>query len=373
MAVTFFFDNNKPVTKEALEKLEKEGKLEEFLSTDESLPRVIDKSVDEDVTPFSEIGINKPICIEILYAYSGELIKKGWRKKRNDILLTTSVKTIATHDKAAKAINLIKKDVKSKSYFSLSADDDGASIVYYNNALDVEKFIVTFELIADNFNNKIFGKIRDMMSGVGNLPVFAAAKSVLMAGSAISNMFDGVGDKLFETPPFMEDDLTIVFNRGGLKNSTPRFFILYNDEHKDQFTEYKIGYEIDHLNDTKTPALIHHSTGKKYKGSAPFILCSIDGRESMEYQDFVPRMASAALLEQFYGSHEGEDGRGGVEIMQQAAGFFNDFTYHNKAKKLEEEIDGMDGSEDNYETKVELLAAYKNNIVSDQFKLEEEE
>jgi len=111
--------------------------------------------------------------------------------------------------------------------------------------------------------------------------------------------------------------------------------------------------------------------GEEYRGDAPYAIVSLDGRKRDDLQSFAPTVASAAILEKFYG---GEDTGGQViGALETAMELYSDFTYHQKAQRLKEQLEALDPESESFEkdqARLEkLFSAYAGNIRQELFKV----
>lgn len=314
---------------------------------------------------YTQIGINKPLSVEILCAYSGDAPQKFLGGKK-DIMVVSGVKAYNTYGAAPKAINHIKKKVSDYNYITMGAFDDGSPIVYYSPAVDVSTTFCSFHLVADTFGEETFGFISNLFSSAAGLPIFAPAAPFLLAGSVISGMLGNIGKTLFESKPFMTEDEIFRFDTPGQEISSAKQMVVCNETDKNELKEYRPGL-INDGDDTKKPALVSRKHGKAYKGNAPYILINVDGKARPELDAFAPKIATAAILEKYYGLID--KGSQVVDILESAMNLYNDFHFHQRAVSLETEISKMKKNSNDYKRASQILEAYKKNIKTDQFKI----
>jgi len=225
-----------------------------------------------NIPDYTQIGINKPLSIEILCAYSGDAPQKFLGGKK-DIMIVSGVKAYNTYGAAPKAINMIKKKVADNKYLHMGAFDEGSPIVYYSPAVDVSTTFCSFHLVADTFNEETFGIVSNLFSSAGGLPIFAPAAPFLLAGSVISGMIGNIGKAIFESKPFMTEDEVFRFDTPGQEVAVAKQMLVCNDQNKKELKGYRPGL-IDDGDGTKKPSLVSRNDGKPYKGDAPYILIS---------------------------------------------------------------------------------------------------
>ncbi|XLS29871.1 hypothetical protein ACJD0Z_03375 [Flavobacteriaceae bacterium M23B6Z8] len=318
---------------------------------------------DFDKPEFKKIGIGKPLSIEILTIYSGDAPNRFLGKK--DLLVTSGVKSIITYEEAPKAVNQIFKKINDNTYYEPSASNIGCPLVYYTPALDMGTILCSFSLVADTFNEETFDKISSLLTKAGGIPVFAPTSTILLAGSIISGMISKLGKALFESKPFFKGDIDIRLDTPDHPITKSDHIAIIDSRHEDEFENYtpksiKVGGNTQ-------IRLVNIITNKFYDGNAPYILVSIDGREKDEFKSFNPTIASASILEKFYGTDfQGQT----IEVIQEAMGLYNDLEYRKKATSLEKKLETItDKSSEEYTKMKALLDAYQKNIENDLLKL----
>lgn len=306
------------------------------------------------------IGIGKPMCMEILCLYTGDA---PGRKK--DLLVVSGVRAASTHDEAPRAINQLVKKIEDNQYIQPSAFAQGSPIIYYATAVDVNTVLCSVEMIVESFPDHIFDNISGLLKKAAGIPLFFTKSMYLLAGSDIINMAKELGKALFESQPFMKSNIPLYFDSPDMPVANARLALIHNENEAHLLKEYTPG--LINTGGTVRRALVHKDTKQEYRGKAPYILLSIDGRNrDHELSKFTPRAATASILEKFYGSNVEKKS---IEIIETAMLLYNDLNYFNKAKKLEEDLKKLIPNSTEYKKAKELLAAYKANIQNEQFKL----
>ena len=108
--------------------------------------------------------------------------------------------------------------------------------------------------------------------------------------------------------------------------------------------------------------------GERYHGPAPCVLIGIDGREESQLVDFVPHVASVALLEKFY--PKSEDGPAPmIDQLQVAVTLLNDFNSQQRAQKIQKRLAEIPADDPARAELTQLLAAYQGNIQTEEFRV----
>ena len=316
---------------------------------------------------FEPIGIGKPIGIEILTVYTGDAPSTAIFGGKPDLLVTSAVKSVQTFDAAPRAINQIVQKINDNAYIVPSAVKEGAPIVYYSSSLVNTTTLCTFELVAETFQKKIFERISGLFSVAAGLPIFAPASAYLLAGSFLIKILADIGKALVESNPFLSADMNLKFDTPGFEASIARRAYLYNERDRGEFANYIAVVKNIDSGGKQMAVLVHKDSGKEYKGNAPYIIVNIDGRERPELKDFTSKLASAALLERFYGT---TDVAGKVvEAIDSAMKLYNDFTFQKKAEEIKKTLKSYSIDSDMYKKAKELFDAYNKNISNDLFKI----
>lgn len=312
-------------------------------------------------TDFRPIGIGKPLSVRIYTIYAGDLPPKNRPGRTRDVMVVSGVKAAQTFDATPRAINLIQDQVRDKAMLQFGAFQDGSPIVYYTPSLTDDETACSFELVPDTFPNGVVDRIASLFQRAGGLPVFAPASTYLLAGSTLVKMFGAFGAKYLERSPTLIDTLTLRFQVGGFPSFAAGVYALFNDGDRAEFAGYR-----PELVDSGTMALVN--AGMEYAGPAPYILIGVDGREEPQLVDFIPHVASAALLEKFYPTSE--DGAAVlIDQLEVAATLLNDFNYRVRAQNMQKRLAEMPEDDPGRAEFTELLAAYQRNITTDEFKV----
>lgn len=338
--------------------------------------------------PFEPIGIGKPLSLEILGYYTGELPPSFGKRS---MLVGSAVKAIEAYDAQARAVNQIVKEVRDREYKRPSAEADGSPIVLYTPALVPDTTSIDLTLSVDRFQEEWFGYLAALLKTAGGLPVFfvpgpggAIASTALLAGSIAVDKAGELGKVLFNSKTILEGSLELRFDTPGFEAVMPRTVYVYNSTDKSELEGYKPslvdgGSPLQHM-------VMRNDAGEEYTGRAPYIILSLDGRRRDNLADFKARAATSAILEQYVGSQD--VGGQVLAILEEAMSLLNDSTFREKAlatqarlNVVNAEIEEMERHQVNQEdykyvkftkerTNLEArLAAYIGNINNPNFQL----
>ncbi len=153
-----------------------------------------------DALPFVPIGMNKPLTLEFVTAYTGDAPGRSFFDKiagrsKPDLLIVSGAKTPDTSGAALRAINQVVKDIEDNKHYRPGAFNEGSSIIYHSPAITDKTTYISLEMVVDSFTGDLFTLFESLFSKAAGLPVFAPAAAYLVAGTTVAK----IGKKLFET------------------------------------------------------------------------------------------------------------------------------------------------------------------------------
>ncbi len=310
-------------------------------------------------TEFFPVGPGKPLTVMIRNVYTGRY-PKGAFGGAKDMLVVSAMKGIEVYNAAPRAVNFLKKDVRRNASVALpAATDEGTPLVFYAPALTQADSILTIEVVFDEFPKDAFDKAASVFTGLGGIPAFAPASGVLFGAGILTRLIGRLGEALVDGQPVMRATEGLTFTLPGALPPVADFRLL-TDEELDR--SMLTGYEL------RGDRLMKVGTNEEYTGDVPYVVISLDGRKNNAFEGFVPRAATAAILERFYRSQGA-----GVTVLDglvDAVKLYNDAQFRRKAESLRKEIGGLpDGPEK--EARIDEFNALARNILSDELKLEE--
>lgn len=310
---------------------------------------------------FTPIGIGKPLCVEVLTVYTGDIPGR----RRNDLMVASGVKSIETFDAAPRAVNQLidNSKVGDNRVLLPSAFNTGTPIVYYSPGVVNATTLIALELISDSFDDSVFSSIGGLFDAAAGIPIFAPAKSLLVVGSFLVKTFASLGKALFETDAFLQADVQLRFDTPGFPVSLARHVVLCNERDHNVLKAYKVQI-LTGMGEARA-VLVHRQSGNEYSGSAPYLIANFNGAKRAELENFTPTLASAALLERFYKADD--VGGKAMTALQEGLQLFNDLSFHKKAEQLKKNLDPADAA---YEKMYNLLLGYNSNIQNPLMKFE---
>ncbi|MBP1731168.1 MAG: hypothetical protein H6Q55_1597 [Deltaproteobacteria bacterium] len=302
---------------------------------------------------FVPIGMGKPLGVEIRHVYTGKYPEAGWLSfsKGKDMLVTSAMKSIAAFNAAPRAINFLQRKVTPKyNVRNPAATDQGTPLLHYTPALIEQATLLTLEMGFDEFADELLGMLSKAFAAAAGIPIFASASAYLVAAGAITKLAGEFGSLLFDSPAVFKATVPLSFLRPGEVPPQADFRLVCADDVSpallQQYSVSADGRLVD-------------ANGKQYDGDMPYMVISLDGRESKAYEEFAPTAASAALLDQFYGVREGQGQP--IQPLLDALKLYSDWSFRKKADELKRELGKLNNKSDQYkQKKTEYEAAIAN-------------
>lgn len=303
---------------------------------------------------FKDIGIGKPLLVQIYTMYTGKHPSKfGLGAPR--LLVSSTVKEASniSSTKTPKAVNQLVNQIEDNQYLYIDPENIGTPYVYYSPAMVEQKVDITISFDIKKFDDKLFEQLSKALQGAGALPVFAPASTFLFSVSSVINFGKELGKIFIEDKGYMKDVLNIEFN-GPCENIQPNWYCICNTSDEDEL-------KLDVWKDHKNHVFLGKSKEEKYDGDAPYVLLSVDGRKNDSLNGFQPLIASAEILEDFYGS---APGAGVTQVITDAMSLYNDLAHNKAAIEIKEKIAALDPQKDKalIEKNQKLLDAHNANI-----------
>jgi hypothetical protein len=317
---------------------------------------------------FAPIGIGKPLGIEILTVYTGNAPGHvlGVLTGEPSLLVTSGARGAQTIKEAPRAINQLVERITDRQHLEPDAFAEGSPVVYYSRAETNRTTLTSYELVVESFDHKLFESIASLFATAGGLPIFAPAGAYLLAGSVVMKMFAKLGKALLESDPFLRSRFTIRFETPALEVTQPRQIVLFNEASEIELRSYVVRPVKLHSGQEQA-RLVESASGHEYRGDAPYVIASLDGRLCDDLNDFAPKHASAELLDDFYRS-EGAPSKV-IEVMGEALQLYSDLSFREKAEQLATEIKNLEPNSKERADAEKMLQAYKDNIRNDLLRL----
>lgn len=367
MAVLFSLGNTLVDSKEisakksSLKNLKKKNGKVDFRSG-----TVLARGLTQNKVSFTPIGIGKPLSLQIMNVYTGDAPKKTLGSAK-DLLIASATKYMHLSNAQPRAINQVYRKVESRKLYGPSAFDEGCPVIYYSPAVEADSIVSSVEIMASKFDKTSYDTISGFLGKAGLTPLFAPHSSSLMLGSTVVNIASKLGKSLLnKKDPYLRDDIIIEFNTPDVVASYSELILICNGRDKRTFLNSYKPVAIKEKHSSREVFLQHKQTGKPYDGAAPYMIVSMDGRERTELNDFQPKLASAALMQEFYSEDTTIEA---TTLLDDAMGLYNDFMFHTKANDLKAKLKKMKPNSADFETELARFKAFQKNIQNKKFKV----
>ncbi len=322
---------------------------------------------------FTEIGLGKPLLIELITVYAGVLDSKSSKKA---IIVTSAIREY-NKKPSTRAVNLYQKAEDSNGgYVEVDALSEGNPISFYTPALISDPLLCTFEINIDDFDDQVFETISDLVSEAANIPIFIPSQGFFVAGSKLLKLVGKLLNLNLEKPSILKDTHCIEFHKyPGRKKTTPKYALFYNDKDAKEFESYNAEW-VDVCGNEKMRLV--DANKKIYDGKCPYVIALIDGREDNNLKDFSPQYISAKLLNQFFKVDNQDILKSIGSSVIDAIKIYNDFTNYDNAKselekleKLNKKFEQNKITEEEFNEQSEeikaMIEAYNKNILDEKF------
>lgn len=310
------------------------------------------------------IGIGKPLSIEILSFYTGKFEKKRLSKKEDrQLLIVSAIKNIEDVHKPVKAINQIINNANPNTLLKPTVDSEGSPLLFYTRSLDQFNLKINIKIAANKINNKLINHVSTLIEQSGTIPAFIGASPYLATANKAVKLGSKLVEFFHESNATFDEDLDLSINSDFMKDSSSGVQVQIPAGKHDAFTNYKLAYR-EHDFTTAHYELVHKDTDKPYSGEIPYIIVGITGKERPNLDNFMPLIASQAILNDFFGGKNNPD-ESAINEITQAISLLNDMKYLKKAKDQAKKLSLLNPSDEDYQKGQDLLEAYVENITED--------
>jgi hypothetical protein len=290
--------------------------------------------VENHVVTFKPIGLGLPLSVMVREVYTGKFPKPGFfGAKKEDMLVTSAIKSIATLDAKPRALNYLKKQVSARSRMERpGASEQGTPHIFYSPALLERSLTLDVTIAFDSFDQGIFDQIGNTFASAAGIPLFVTQSFYLIAAGAITKLIGKIGEAIFDaSPEFGSSDALDIFLPGS--PALPAGFILITADNIDAVdptfrTRHKVSIE------GKVVEVADES--KVYTGDVPFVVISVDGTPDDELKTFTPTAVSAAVMSRFFNINEGKSVP--FDLVIEALKLYNDVSFRKQIEILDKKI-----------------------------------
>jgi hypothetical protein len=311
----------------------------------------------EEVTPFTPIGIGKPLTIQIRHVYTGKYPKSGGLfGSSKDVAVVSGVRDYSVFAATARALNFIQRNHKARLPLKTpSAFADGTPVVAYYPALTVDSLTLSVEIAIDDFPQDFVNSLGGAFQTLGGIPLLLPHAGFLLGAGEILKLAGGIGNALFDGKPEFSITEPLNFDVPGSLVPTADFRLLTHS------ATLPIDYRYD-----DAQGLVRKDNGQRYDGDDPYVVVSLDGKERPNLADFAATAASASILKRFF--NIGDDVRTPIDTVVEGIKLASDMRFRDKALETKKALDKLAAdSPDRAKLQLQYDALVKN-IANDLFK-----
>lgn len=309
-----------------------------------------------------DIGLGRPLTIEIRHVYPGKYPKSGVGTKKG-MLITSAMKGIEVYNGMPRAINFLIKKAKAKMpirYVDPTAI--GTPLIFYSPAVTSLNSTLKIEIAVDDFPEKVFKTLSAVAKKASGIPIFAIASTSLFIAGEILNLAGILGNAIFDRGPKFEEIISVSFDRPGDFVTVADFRLLMDGKHKRELdNKYKVNNQ---------GVLVSQENGTPYEGDYPYVVLCFDGRKRDGYKNFTPTAATADILESFYGSEDMQSMS--FDVVINAMELYSDWEYRQLALQKNKEVLDLKQDDSNYAKNKKYLKKVRDaalkNIKKDELK-----
>jgi len=305
----------------------------------EDIPRALERfgQVDSRLNrKYEGTGLGLPLSVMVREVYTGKYPKgSGFfgGAKKEDMILTSAIKSIATLEAKPRALNYLKKKVSTKSRMERpGASEQGTPHIFYSPALLERSLTLDITVAFDSFDQEIFEQIGSTFTSAAGIPLFVTQSFYLIAAGAITKLIGKIGEAIFDsTPEFQASDALDIFLPGS--PPLPAGFVLITGANIDSIDPtFRAKYKV-----STSGSVVEVADEKKvYNGDLPYVVISVDGTQDDELKSFTPTAVSAAVMSRFFNIKEGKSAP--FELVIEALKLYNDISFRKQIETLDKKI-----------------------------------
>jgi hypothetical protein len=310
-----------------------------------------------------EIGIGKPLTVQLRHVYTGNKAKGFWGDK--DMLVVSAMKSLATCDAAPRAINyLVRKTTNNRNFRTPDATDAGTPLICYSPALAQSSSVVTVEVRFQGFPKETFDTVAQAFNMAAGIPVFAPASAYLVAASVVTKLAGNIAKSLTSGTPALKRTEEITLVTPGSVTAAAGFALLIADD-------VPVSLLRDYRVNARGQLVRVDDEQRAYDGPHCYAVISLDGRANTDFEQFNPVAASAAQLDRFYNLTDGSSQV--LDQLVEGSKLYQDLAFREKALNAKQrlrtlETQGVKKTVPEYREALAQYHAYVANIKNQDLK-----
>lgn len=283
-------------------------------------------SSEERSDGYTQVQIGKPLLIRYLNFF----LKFATDEKKNELMISTFVKTKETKEASAEAINYFnpKADFENNelTISTFGAELYGHPLIYYTKSYLGESIYLTSKVMElDKISDKTRNTIKNGLTTLSSLPSFAEFLPYIAGINVGVSLFSNIINFFNKDDPIIEGfNLDLIFNLNNVcRLQSGRFVCVQSLTNSELTTNDKFSLRKDNK-------LIHNDTGQEYKDSSYFVV-QVDSKNNRRYENFDYFLGAADMLKQTNrGSNQVENINSIVELLKS----YNDIKAIHEIEKL---------------------------------------
>ncbi len=307
--------------------------------------------------PFAAIDFGKPLNVVLRKIYTGRFPEKRLFSSRKPMLVSSSLKDIATTSGAVRALNMMKKAVDPQSSFSgPDAAEEGTNLLYYSPAMASPFLTLSITMLFEEFDQELFDHASKLFGSLAGVPIFMPAAGYLLGASTIIKLAGGLGHQFLNGTPALNENFQLDFSFGGGAIPQAGYWIFSSgalDVSKYQFDA--------------TRGLIQQSNSSPYSGPDPVVVVSVDGTAVDGVSNFTPLAVSASILSRFLSQADGSEVA--MDAALDAVKLYNDLNYRKKAEDTKDKLSRLPADNPDRKKLEAALKAFNDNISESRLQL----
>jgi hypothetical protein len=303
--------------------------------------------------PFTPIGLNQPLTIEIRHVYTGIYPQKGLFGRDQSMLVTSAMKGFLQTGAAPRAVNYQTRVINQHTHLpTLPAPDLGSPLICYSPAVTEGAYSLTIEVGFQTFDQDVYNDLARVFGDAAGFPVFLPYSGYLLAASTLTRIASKLSHAVFNVGVVLADTREIDLFHPGVPTTEGGFALAIPDtpaagQLRDDFILNSDGF------------LVSKADGKRYGGEVPYVVLSLDGTPRPDLEKFVPLAATADQLGRFF--NIAENGSKPVDQILEGLKLYSDVAYRRKADDLLAKMKPLEkGSEDYKKLEANYIAMVAN-------------
>lgn len=288
----------------------------------------------DQIIPFKPIGPGLPLTLLINEVYTGRFPKTNFfGNKREDMLVTSAIKSIIVPEAKPRALNMLKKKIGQRERPTGGATEVGVPLIFYSPALLEVSMTLDLTIAFNSFDQDVFDQIAGAVAQAAGIPLFATQSFHLIAASMITKLIGRLGEVIFDRVPEYNASEPLNISLPG-RPPLPAGHILITSEN---LGTAEAKFRADHH--INAEGTLVDSANKPYAGDVPYIIITADGTPHEEFKAFTPTAVSAAVMSRFFNVQDNQALQ--FNIVIDALKLFNDFRFRSEVDDLDEQIKAL--------------------------------